>query len=234
MMTTKRSHLARLSGGLTMAALALTFSFSSPAAVRAEDPQDQTPTLQELVIDPIMKAMEGLDQRIWDLEEKVSAWADSITTKRMIVQEICLADESGAHTCINKERLDALLLNAAHAQAEVPQPPVALTEVAPPAEEIVVIAPTENSAPQPEPVAVPPVVQVEPEVEQTGSIEPAKEQAEPEVEQTGNVVPAKEQVEPEVEQTGSIAPESPESPNAASIWVPEVETTIAVEAPEQV
>ena len=43
------------------------------------------------------------------------------------------------------------------------------------------------------------------------------------------------QAEPEIEQTGSVnaeSPESQESPHAALVSVPDVETTIAVEAPE--
>jgi hypothetical protein len=88
--------------GLALLALSAT---AGGSAVRAGDPS----TLQGDTIEKIVLAIE---QRVGDLEASVAAFADSFTTKRIVTQELCVADGSGAQTCITKAQLDALLKGA--------------------------------------------------------------------------------------------------------------------------
>ena len=145
-MTRKNSLLARLSGGLSLAVLAAAFCFGGPTALRAADEEVLTPALQELVVAPIMKAVEGLEQRLMRLEASAGAWADSLMTRRAVVHEICLADDSGAQTCITKGQLDALIRNVARADVAEPADSTTQANIAPAAEPVV--------APAAEPVVV--------------------------------------------------------------------------------
>lgn len=205
MHTSQNSLLAKLSGGLSMAVLALAFSFGGSHAVRAEEPEVLAPALQEIVIAPIMKAVEVFEQRLTRLEATIGAFADSYMARRVVVQELCIADESGAQTCVTKGQLDAFLRSVAH--ADIGQISVAVTEatvteatvmeaIAPPSAEPIGIAAPIDDVPAP-----------------AASV----------------AVPAdKLQGDPELEQTGSVPAEAS---GAALVWVPEVETTIAAEAP---
>src|SRR5215475_4244036 len=83
--------------GLALLALSAT---AGGSAVRAEDPS----TLQGNVLEKIVL---GIEQRVADLGASVAAFADSFTTKRIVTQELCVADGSGAQTCITKAQLDA-------------------------------------------------------------------------------------------------------------------------------
>jgi len=179
MTTTRNSLLAKISGGLSIAVLALAFSFGAPGAVRAQESEALTPAVQEMIV----------------------AFADSVMSQRLIVQQICIADENGAQTCIGKEKLDALLSSVSH--AELAQPAVITTE----AEAIEPEAPIVAAAP----------TDILPPAEEIASL-PAEPIAAPAAEDL--------QADPEVEQTGSV---NPESPGAAQVSIPEVETIIAVE-----
>jgi hypothetical protein len=88
--------------GLALLALSAT---AGGSAVRAGDPS----TLQGNMFEKIALAIE---QRVTDLEASVAAFADSFTTKRIVTQELCVADGGGAQTCITKAQLDALLKGA--------------------------------------------------------------------------------------------------------------------------
>src|SRR6266849_707849 len=88
--------------GLALLALSAT---AGGSAVRAEDPS----TLQGNVLEKIVLTIE---QRVADLGASMAALADSFTTKRIVTQELCVADGSGAQTCITKAQLDALIRGA--------------------------------------------------------------------------------------------------------------------------
>jgi hypothetical protein len=125
MKTGKTSLLGRLSGALSIAMLALAFSIGGSNFVRAEDPEGVAPSLHEMVVVPLMKAIEGLEQRIANLEGSLSLMAVSFNSQRIATQQLCVADDSGAQTCITKAQLDALLKRIA--QADLGQPTISVT-----------------------------------------------------------------------------------------------------------
>jgi hypothetical protein len=88
--------------GLALLALSAT---AGGSAVRADDPS----TLQSTVLEKIVS---GLEQQVANLEASMAAFAESFTTRRIATQELCVADGSGAQTCITKAQLDALLRGA--------------------------------------------------------------------------------------------------------------------------
>jgi hypothetical protein len=88
--------------GLALLALSAT---AGGSAVRAGDPS----TLQSTVLEKIVS---GLEEQVANLGASVAAFADSFTAKRIAAQELCVADGSGAQTCITKAQLDALLRGA--------------------------------------------------------------------------------------------------------------------------
>jgi hypothetical protein len=88
--------------GLALLALSAT---AGGSAVRAGDPS----SLQSTVLEKIVS---GLEQQVANLEASMAAFADSFTTRRIVTQELCVADGSGAQTCITKAQLDALLRGA--------------------------------------------------------------------------------------------------------------------------
>src|SRR5205085_3625457 len=126
MKTGKTSLGGRLSGALSIAMLALAFSIGSSNFVRAEDPEGVAPSLHEMVVVPLMKAIEGLEQRIANLEGSLSLMAVSFNSQRIATQQLCVADDSGAQTCITKAQLDALLKRIA--QADLGQPAISVME----------------------------------------------------------------------------------------------------------
>jgi len=99
--------------GLALLALSAT---AGGSAVRAGDPS----TLQSTVLEKIVS---GLEQQVANLEASMAAFADSFTTRRIATQELCVADSSGAQTCITKAQLDALLRGA----TQLGQAPAATT-----------------------------------------------------------------------------------------------------------
>jgi hypothetical protein len=167
------SLFGRLCCGLSMAVLALAVSLDSSRTVRAEDADDLAASLQEMIVDPIMKSVQGLEARLTGLEATVGAMAESFTARRVVAQVLCIADATGAQTCITKAQLDILLSGIA--RAEVSQPPAAVTEAkAAPTEEPVETIVTKDTSRYPEQVA--PIdedsVAVQ-EPEHTGSIQSA-------------------------------------------------------------
>jgi hypothetical protein len=92
--------------GLALLVLSAT---AGGSAVRAEDPS----ILQNVVFDPVAQIVLKVEQRIADLEATVAALAGSFSSERIVTQRLCVADGSGAQTCITKAQLDALIKGAA-------------------------------------------------------------------------------------------------------------------------
>jgi hypothetical protein len=163
----------RLCCGLSMAVLALAVSLTGSRSVRAEDADEHTSSLQEMVVDPIMKTVQGLEARVTGLEATVGAMSESFTSRRVAAQVLCVSDEAGSQTCITKAQLDVLLSGIA--RAEISQPPVAVTEAkAAPAEEPVETVVTKDASQYSEPAAtVDENTKAEQEPEHTGSIQSA-------------------------------------------------------------
>jgi hypothetical protein len=107
---------AQSMGGVAAALLAVAFSFGGSLAVRAENPELAAPGLPDMIIAPIMQAVEGIGERLARVETTVAAFARSIVTTQMTTQQLCISDEAGGQTCITKAQLDALLLM--HAQVQ--------------------------------------------------------------------------------------------------------------------
>jgi hypothetical protein len=119
--------------GLALLVLSAT---AGGSAVRAADPS----ILQNVVFDPIAQIVLRVEQRVADLEATVASFAESFTSERIVAQELCVADGSGAQTCITKAQLDALLKGAmqvgqASATRESGTPLATLATVMPPATE---------------------------------------------------------------------------------------------------
>ena len=91
--------------GLALLVLSAT---AGGSAVRAEDPS----ILQNVVFDPVAQIVLKVEQRIADLEATVAALTGSFSSERIVTQRLCVADGSGAQTCITKAQLDALLKGA--------------------------------------------------------------------------------------------------------------------------
>src|SRR5215813_6212111 len=91
--------------GLALLALSATAVGST---VRAEDPS----ALQNIVFEPLTKIVTGLESRVANLEASMAAFGESFAAKRIVARELCVADDSGAQTCITKAQLDALLRSA--------------------------------------------------------------------------------------------------------------------------
>lgn len=120
------SLFGRLCCGLSMAALALAVSLDGSRAVWAADADVLTASLQEMIVYPIMKTVQALEERLTSVEATVGAFAESFTSRRVVAQTLCVSDDSGAQTCITKAQLDSLLSSVAH--AEISRPSVAATE----------------------------------------------------------------------------------------------------------
>jgi hypothetical protein len=173
MTTSRKSLLRRLYCGVSIAALLLTLSFDGSRPARAADPDALTPLL-ETIITPIITTVQGVEQRLAGLENAVGSYADSFTSRRVVVQMLCVSDESGAQTCITKEQLDSLLKRVAQAEisppsdaaagsashaeaaqpsdtAEASQPsdPVSEANAQPPAESVESVIATEPAPPAP-------------------------------------------------------------------------------------
>jgi hypothetical protein len=136
MKTGKTSLLGRFCGTFSIAMLALAFSIGSSNVVRAEESEIVAPSVHEMIVAPLMKTIEGLEQRLASLEGSLSSMAASFTSQRVVTKQICVADESGAETCITKAQLDEVLERIAQAESteataaavESPPEPTAIPE----------------------------------------------------------------------------------------------------------
>ena len=86
--------------GVALLALSVT---AGGSAVRAAG---DAAVLDSVALEPLMKLAEVFQQRIAKIEASVAALSDSFNNKR-VAQELCIADGSGAQTCITKAQLDA-------------------------------------------------------------------------------------------------------------------------------
>jgi hypothetical protein len=208
MKTSVKSAMVRHSGALAIALLAI--SFSGSHAVRAENPDVSSPSLSEMVFAPIMKAVEGIEQRLSNIEATWALFKASFSSDHMVTRQLCIADESGAQTCITKAQLDRVLASMTHAEA--PQATPAIVQAA--AE-----TPAAEPAIEPEPAAQP---NAEPAIEPAPAAQPVEHAAAEQLDApatTNEVINTPETNEPE--HTGSLP-----SSGAAVISYPEVETTL--------
>ncbi|HEY7300862.1 MAG TPA: hypothetical protein VH684_23460 [Xanthobacteraceae bacterium] len=117
MMTDQMSFSPKLAW-LPIALVAFSMAFGAP--VRAQSDANAS-SWREIAVDPIMNAVHSVEQRIASIEATVALFAGSFTTQQLNTRQLCVADESGAQTCITKAQLDALLAKMTHtAAAELP------------------------------------------------------------------------------------------------------------------
>src|SRR5437667_9767481 len=104
MMTAKTPLRAKVCCGLSIALLALSFT-SGVSTVRAES-EALAPSWREMIVAPIMDAVQSVETRLTSLEATVASFAGSFTSRQITAQELCVADEGGAQTCISNAQLD--------------------------------------------------------------------------------------------------------------------------------
>jgi hypothetical protein len=166
------SLFSRLCCGLSIAVLALSVSLDGSRSVRAED-ADLKSSLQEMIVDPIMKTIQGLEQRLTNVEATVGSLAESFSSRLVVAQLLCVSDESGAQTCITKAQLDSLLIRIAHAESGQPSVIAAEAKTSP-SEEVVEIVVAKDPAPAAESAGADEEKSVtEPEPEHTGTVQSA-------------------------------------------------------------
>jgi hypothetical protein len=144
------SLFGRMCGGLSLAVLALSVCIGASHAVRADDADDLTSALQEMIVDPIMKSVHALEERMASVETSVSAMAESFSSRRVAVQMLCVSDDSGAQTCITKAQLDSLLSRVARAEINPPLAAVKEAKAVPAEEEAVETVVTKDPARAPD------------------------------------------------------------------------------------
>jgi|GraSoiStandDraft_54_1057290.scaffolds.fasta_scaffold425685_1 hypothetical protein len=160
MKTDKKRLFAHTSGAIAAVLLAFSFAVGGSNAVRAEDSESLTLSVQDTVLIPV-KDLEALEQRVRYLEETVTALTES--WQHINTHRLCVSDDSGAETCITKPQLDALLAGKPRVSEISPAPAIVGVE------SVTVATMTESS--EPAPSAVPhDVAQTEQEPEYTGSI----------------------------------------------------------------
>src|SRR5258705_9402684 len=156
---------SKLASGSCVAFLALSLTFGV-SVVRA-DSETPAPSLQEMFLSPIMDAVHAVEARLASLETTVASFAGSFTSRQITSQELCIADQTGAQTCITKAQLDALLV--AMARTAAAEPTAAVVEA--------IVAPVAIESANSEPAIVEPAVielaVVEPAVVEPAVIEPA-------------------------------------------------------------
>jgi hypothetical protein len=227
MKTSVKSALVRHSGILAIALLAFTFNGSH--VVRAQDPEVSTPSLSEMVFAPIMKAVEGIEQRLSNMEATWGLFKASFSSDHMVTRQLCIADESGAQTCITKAQLDVVLASMTRIEAPVPTEATESTKAAAetPTAEPAIVAEAEA---EPEAAAQPSAEPVVNTAETTPTIPEqiaaTLETSKPEQVEAKQETSKPEQTEAklegnEPEYTGSL----PEA-GAARVSHPEVEVTI--------
>src|SRR5579884_1211910 len=222
--------------GLALLALSAT---GGGSAVRAGDPA----ALQGDVLERIVA---GIEQRVAGIEASIAAFADSLTARRISAQELCLADGSGAQTCITKAQLDALLKGA----MQTGQAPAAIepqAEQTASADRSVAAVATAETAPSATPAIDPPGAAVsvpqagegetQPEVAAVPEADAAREVATtPQVESVpqAETAPSAEAAVPSMTQPTTEQPTAALSEAAASLPAEATVTTQASEPGETV
>jgi hypothetical protein len=184
--------------GLALLALSAT---AGGSAVRAGDPS----TLQSTVLEKIVS---GLEQQVANLEASMAAFADSFTTRRIVTQELCVADGSGAQTCITKAQLDALLRGA----TQLGQAPAA---IAPGMTEET--ASTDKSVAPGDAVAAAVPAEMPPAVEASAATVPPSQAGEGSVGETAEATPEVAAVTPPVAEPAAGQPTAASSEAAAPL-----------------
>jgi hypothetical protein len=192
-------------------------TFGAAQGARADETEVVAASPQETLVAPIVQAIDALAQRMSSLEEGIAMFAVSFTSQRLATRQLCVADDSGAETCITRAQLDGLLKRVA--QADVSEPSVTVAVIAPPAEPVVTEVAIADAVVT-EAAATP--------VEEAIETLPATEVLADASNRSDQVAVALAQ-EPEV--TGSAGLDTE---GAALVWHPDVEITIAAAAaPDQ-
>jgi hypothetical protein len=187
------SLLGRLCCSLFMAVLVLAVSLDGSRAVRAEDADDLTSSLQEMIVDPILKTVQSVEERLTGLEATVGTMAQSFTSQRVVAQVLCVSDGAGAQTCITKAQLDTLLSGITRAEISQPSATVTEAKVVPTREPVETTVSRDTSRYPAPSSAVEEKSPADQEPEHTGSIQSASSGAAivliPEVEVTEEAAP---------------------------------------------
>ena len=190
--------MKKFASGPCVAFLALSMTFGV-SAVRA-DSETSMPSLQEMFLSPVMDVVHAVEARLASLETTVASFAGSFNSRQITSQELCIADQSGAQTCITKAQLDALLVGMARTAAA--EPAETVVEVAP----AIIVAQAVLEPAVNEPAAVEPAViepaAVEPAVIGPTAVEPAV--IDPAVVEAAVIEPAA--VEPAVIEPAAVEP----------------------------
>ena len=109
MTTGTTSLLGRLSGGVSIALLALGMTFGASLARADEAEAPAAPSPQAMMVAPIVDAVDAMAQRLSHIEEAMALFAGSFESQRIATRQLCVSDDSGAETCITKAQLDGLL-----------------------------------------------------------------------------------------------------------------------------
>src|SRR3954452_12136055 len=112
-----------------------------------------------------MDVVDAVEARLANLESTVASFAGSFSSRQITSQELCIADQSGAQTCITKAQLDALLVGMARTSAA--EPAETVVEVA----SVVIVAQAVLERAVIEPAAVERAV-IEPSAVERAVIEP--------------------------------------------------------------
>jgi hypothetical protein len=83
------------------------------------------------LIAPLVEAVQGLSTRLSSLEATVVGFANSFTSKKVITEELCFADQTG-QTCVTKSQIDRFLSGTPSVQISAPTPPVISGTTTPP------------------------------------------------------------------------------------------------------
>jgi hypothetical protein len=85
----------------------------------------QTDVPSWVLADPISDAVKAVEERLTSLEAKVSSVSEAVASRPSTEHQLCVADDAGARTCINKAQLDRLLRMM---QAAAIEPPAQVTD----------------------------------------------------------------------------------------------------------
>jgi hypothetical protein len=100
--------LMRVSRILAVPALALSLTFGGFTLAGANENR-LSPAVWELVATPLMNFVKAIEERVASLESSIAALAAKAPSESIAAKQLCVADDTGAQTCISKAQLDALL-----------------------------------------------------------------------------------------------------------------------------
>jgi hypothetical protein len=127
-----KSLLIRFSGVLVVAVLALLFMFSGSFVSPPTADAATAPLQPGEFFGPGMRGLQALEQMFLALEATVSSFAQSFTSAHITTQDRCIADQSGAQTCITKPELDNLLAaQSSSPQVQISEPIVTISDASP-------------------------------------------------------------------------------------------------------